>query len=66
MDNLAIKGDVEFVATNRYPEMHPGRTADINIHGHYVGFIGEVHPTIAEAYKINQTYVFELDFGRPD
>lgn len=61
LDNLAIKGDVEFVATNRYPEMHPGRTADINIHGHYVGFIGEVHPTIAEAYKINQTYVFELD-----
>ncbi len=61
LNNLAIKGDIEFVATDQYPEMHPGRTADIFIHGHYVGFIGQVHPSVAEAYKINQTYVFELD-----
>ncbi|MTV81040.1 phenylalanine--tRNA ligase subunit beta [Secundilactobacillus folii] len=61
LQNLAIEGDIEFVATDRYPEMHPGRTADISIHGHNVGFIGQVHPSVAEAYKINETYVFELN-----
>lgn len=61
LTNLAIKGDVEFVATDRYPEMHPGRTADILIHGHNVGFIGQIHPLTAESYKINETYVFELN-----
>lgn len=61
LEDLAIEGDVTFEATERYPEMHPGRTADILIHGHYVGFIGQIHPSVAEAYKINETYVFELN-----
>jgi phenylalanyl-tRNA synthetase beta chain len=61
LQNLAIEGDITFTATDRYPELHPGRTADIAIHGHYVGFIGQVHPSVAESYKINETYVFELN-----
>ncbi len=59
--NLDVEGDVTFEATDKYPEMHPGRTADIAIHGHYVGFIGQVHPTTASAYKIKESYVFELN-----
>ncbi|MCT6848766.1 MAG: phenylalanine--tRNA ligase subunit beta, partial [Apilactobacillus kunkeei] len=29
--------------------------------GHYVGFVGQVHPKIAKQFKINETYVFDLN-----
>ncbi|KAL3948657.1 phenylalanine--tRNA ligase subunit beta [Lentilactobacillus hilgardii] len=61
IENLGINGDIEYTSTNKYPEMHPGRTADINIHGHYVGFIGQVHPKITKQFKIKETYAFELN-----
>lgn len=59
--NLGIKGDIEYVAADHYPEMHPGRTADILIHGHQVGFIGQIHPRIAKQFKVKETYAFELN-----
>lgn len=59
--NLGVNGAITYTSTDRYPEMHPGRTADIAVHGHYVGFIGQVHPKIAKQFKIKQTYAFELN-----
>lgn len=59
--NMGIKGDIEYVATDEYPEMHPGRTANILIHGHNVGFVGQIHPRTAKQFKIKETYGFELD-----
>ncbi len=59
--NLGIKGDISYTATDQYPEMHPGRTAEISIHGHDVGFVGQIHPQIAKKFKIKETYAFELD-----
>lgn len=59
--NLGVKGDIEYTATDQYPEMHPGRTANISIHGHYVGFLGQIHPRIAKQFKIKETYGFELN-----
>ena len=41
--------------------MHPGRTADVYVGDQLVGFLGEVHPKTAKAYKVLETYVFELD-----
>ncbi|TPR25482.1 phenylalanine--tRNA ligase subunit beta [Apilactobacillus micheneri] len=61
LETIGFINQVEYVANADYPEMHPGRTADIMIHGHYVGFIGEVHPNIAKKFKINTTYVFDLN-----
>ncbi len=61
MVNLGVKGDIEYTATDQYPEMHPGRTANISIHGHYVGFLGQIHPRIAKQFKIKETYGFELN-----
>ncbi|MEJ6400526.1 phenylalanine--tRNA ligase subunit beta [Nicoliella lavandulae] len=58
---LSVAGDVEYQATDQYPDMHPGRTANVLIHGHQVGFIGQVHPNVAKEYKIKPTYVFEFD-----
>lgn len=59
--NLSISGEIKYVATDELPEMHPGKTAKILVHGHEVGFIGEVHPSIAKQFKIAPTYVFELN-----
>lgn len=61
IENLGINGELSYTATDKYPEMHPGRTADISIHGHYVGFIGQVHPKVAKQFKIKETYAFELN-----
>lgn len=59
--NLGVKGDIEYTATDQYPEMHPGRTANISIHGHYIGFLGQIHPRIAKKFKIKETYGFDLN-----
>ena len=44
--------------------MHPGRTANIYIDGEFIGFVGEVHPTLAKEYNLDRVYVFELDLQK--
>lgn len=61
LEIIGLNGEISYVANESYPEMHPGRTADIFVHGHYVGFVGQVHPKIAKQFKINETYVFDLN-----
>ncbi|KOY79068.1 phenylalanine--tRNA ligase subunit beta [Apilactobacillus kunkeei] len=61
LETIGLNGEISYVASESYPEMHPGRTADIFVHGHYVGFVGQVHPKIAKQFKINETYVFDLN-----
>lgn len=61
LKNLAVAGKVEFVADQSRPEMHPGRTANILLDGEVIGFIGQIHPTVAKDYKIPETYVFEIN-----
>lgn len=46
--------------TDQFAELHPGRTAMIKVHDQVIGFIGQVHPTVAKQYGISDTYVFEL------
>ncbi|EUG09474.1 phenylalanine--tRNA ligase subunit beta [Staphylococcus aureus] len=42
--------------------LHPGRTAEILLENRVVGFIGELHPTLAADNDLKRTYVFELNF----
>lgn len=74
-DFFTLKGIVEqlvanwgltaqFVPNRERADMHPGRTADIVINNDVVGFIGEVHPLTAKAYKVNQTFAFEMDMEK--
>ncbi|MDU1485656.1 MAG: phenylalanine--tRNA ligase subunit beta [Staphylococcus aureus] len=42
--------------------LHPGRTAEILLENKVVGFIGELHPTLAADNDLIRTYVFELNF----
>ncbi|MFJ7637495.1 MAG: phenylalanine--tRNA ligase subunit beta [Peribacillus sp.] len=43
-------------------DMHPGRTAEVLLHGEVIGFIGQVHPTVQKDLDIKETYIFELSF----
>lgn len=61
LKDMAVNGDVTYVANSDMPDMHPGRTADILVHGHRIGFMGQIHPTVAKQFKIGATYVFELN-----
>ena len=41
--------------------MHPGRFAEVYLGGKRIGFIGEVHPQVADKLGLNKTYVFEIN-----
>ncbi|HBA64309.1 MAG TPA: phenylalanine--tRNA ligase subunit beta, partial [Lachnospiraceae bacterium] len=44
------------------PFLHPGRQANIIYNGTVVGYLGEVHPVVAEAYGIGErAYIAVLD-----
>ena len=42
--------------------LHPGRTALVSLNGKDIGFIGELHPTVAADNDLKRTYVFELNY----
>ena len=72
VDFYDVKADVEalfapavlcFVAAT-HPASHPGRSAQILLHGLAVGWVGELHPQWMRQYDIAQTTVwFEVDLG---
>ncbi|RFC31529.1 MAG: phenylalanyl-tRNA synthetase beta subunit [Candidatus Nitrotoga sp. MKT] len=70
VDFYDVKADVEalfapvlltFVASP-HPASHPGRSAQILLHGQVVGWIGELHPKWLQQYEISQGVVwFEVE-----
>ncbi len=73
VDFYDVKADVEalfapaalnFVAA-AHPASHPGRSAQILLHGLAAGWIGELHPQWMRKYDIPQTTVwFEVDLDK--
>lgn len=61
LKNMGLVDQVTYVADQSRSEMHPGRTANIMLGDQLIGFVGQVHPKTAQAYKIPETYVFELN-----
>jgi phenylalanyl-tRNA synthetase beta chain len=59
--SLGVDSRFELVATSDIPELHPGRSAWVMIGHTKVGFIGQVHPTTAKKYDINETYVAQIN-----
>ncbi len=44
------------------PFLHPGQSADIRIDGKGIGFLGQIHPAVAEEYGlIKRVFILELD-----
>ena len=44
------------------PYLHPGRQADISYEGQSIGYLGEIHPKVADQYGLGaRTYIAVLD-----
>ncbi|HCG2558850.1 TPA: phenylalanine--tRNA ligase subunit beta [Staphylococcus aureus] len=63
MDRVSEKLNLEFSYRRADIDgLHPGRTAEILLENKVIGFIGELHPTLAADNDLKRTYVFELNF----
>jgi len=61
-DKIQLK-NYRFVSDDSREYLHPGRTAEIYSGRELLGFIGEIHPEIAEKSDLPAgTTVFEIDF----
>ncbi|KVN17613.1 MULTISPECIES: phenylalanine--tRNA ligase subunit beta [unclassified Burkholderia] len=70
VDYFDVKGDLEallapvvarFVKAE-HPALHPGRSAQIEVDGRAVGWIGELHPRLMQQYELPHAPVmFEID-----
>lgn len=61
LHNMAVEGEISYQANHNRADLHPGRCADVLLDGQVVGYIGQVHPTVAKQYRVPVTYVFELN-----
>ncbi|HET6599345.1 MAG TPA: phenylalanine--tRNA ligase subunit beta [Burkholderiaceae bacterium] len=70
VDFFDVKGDVQSLLAPRgarfvraeHPAMHPGRCARVELDGHAIGFVGELHPQWRQAYELpGAPVLFELD-----
>jgi phenylalanyl-tRNA synthetase beta chain len=76
VDFYDIKGDVEAVlaltgraqeyrfTAAKHPALHPGQCAEIRCRDRHAGWLGRVHPKLAEQYDLDATtLVFQLEFA---
>lgn len=62
LDKVGMHQKTVYDPKAQKPFLHPGRQANIIYQDTVVGYIGEVHPTVAENYDIGErTYVAVLD-----
>ena len=74
MDLFRLKGAVEtvlaglripdprFTAEKEDPSYHPGRCASVWSGETRLGVLGQIHPQVADAYGLEETYTAELSF----
>lgn len=61
-DKIGLSKKEEYDPTDKKPYLHPGRQADIIYDGKKVGYLGEVHPQVAETYGIgDRAYIAVID-----
>ena len=62
IDKLGIRQVVTYVPADDRPYLHPGRHADVVINDEIVGYLGEIHPEVADNYNLGtKTYVAVMD-----
>jgi phenylalanyl-tRNA synthetase beta chain len=61
LDKLGVSWSVEPAG---WPFLHPGRSAAVLAGAERLGFIGEVHPLVAEAWDLGRTAAFAIDVGK--
>jgi phenylalanyl-tRNA synthetase beta chain len=54
-----------YTADSTNPSYHPGRCAKVSIDGVEIGYIGQIHPLVAETYGIgSDVYFAEINFTK--
>lgn len=65
LDRLGITTGVTYEPKGEHSYLHPGRKADIMMDGEVLGYLGEVHPEVADNYNLGtKTYVAVLDVAK--
>lgn len=58
---LGVAEKTEWSPCSTIPYMHPGRLASVTVDGKELGYVGEIHPAVAESYGIGtKAYVAVL------
>ncbi|MDT2757841.1 phenylalanine--tRNA ligase subunit beta [Enterococcus asini] len=59
---FGIEDQISYAKSN-LKDLHPGRSAAIFLGEEQIGFVGQVHPNVAKAYDIPETYVAEVNLA---
>ena len=49
-----LRGKTTYDPNGNIPFLHPGRQAVVYYEGHKMGYLGELHPLVADSYRIGQ------------
>ena len=61
-EKIGMKKKLHYTPDSEKSYLHPGRQANISYEGTVVGYLGEVHPLVADAYGIgDKAYVAVID-----
>jgi len=53
-----------YAAVSNNPSYHPGRCAAVSVDGEHVGYIGQIHPLVAQNYGMDcEVYCAEIDLS---
>ena len=62
LSQLGLRSKAEYDPTADLPFLHPGRKASVVYDGTVIGYLGEVHPTVAANYAIKErVYIAVVD-----
>jgi phenylalanyl-tRNA synthetase beta chain len=68
LDALDVQWSVGAAAPERWPFLHPGRSAEVTAGADgdavTLGLLGEVHPLVAQTWDLPRTAVFAIDLGK--
>lgn len=64
LEKVGLMGKITYDPEDRKPYLHPGRQADIVYEGAAIGFLGEIHPDVADNYGIGER-VYYADIDMP-
>lgn len=64
-DKVGLHGKETYDPASGKPYLHPGRQANIIYNGEVMGYLGEVHPQVADNYSIkDRVYVAVIDMPK--
>ena len=65
LGRVGMRGTLTYKNTGAFAFLHPGRQAEVRYNGDVIGYLGEVHPQVAETYGIgDRVYIGVIDMPK--